>query len=133
MNMAESNRIKDLNVEINVLNAQVAVEEKAKLNWYKKWGIYLDFHKILLEEIGKRGITEEKYKKLTGGNRKMVHINKETPCITIQRSEYVPKTSNGMVGRRSDYKYNLEIMGPLYVSPKSTLPRQSSDYCIKLG
>lgn len=42
--------------------------------------------------------------------------------IPLQESRPIPKTSSALIGWRSSiYENNLEIMGPFYVSPKTTI------------
>ncbi|CAH1112628.1 unnamed protein product [Psylliodes chrysocephalus] len=131
--MSDCGHFKNLNVEINILNAQEVLEEKARKEWPQKWGFLLDFPKILLEEAAKRGISEEKYRQTM--NRKKIKCIPYEKTITtcIEPTDYIPKTSSGYVGWRCESKYTLEKLGPLYVSPKHTLPYQPPYNCIMLG
>ncbi|XP_072386955.1 uncharacterized protein [Diabrotica undecimpunctata] len=131
--MAAASQYTDYVIQTNILKSLEVLEDKARKEWHDKWGFYLEFPKIILEEASKLGYSEEQYKKITRRGKKMEMNYLEDVIISAEATDAVPTTSSAFVGWRSDRKYSLEKFGPLYVSPKHTLPYEPPSYCIKLG
>ncbi|KAL3276041.1 hypothetical protein HHI36_020770 [Cryptolaemus montrouzieri] len=119
------------NLRSTIRKEQLCNEDKAKKNWERKWGAYLDQRKFIKEELNRIGMTEEEF-------YKRISVKKPQPKYDkigweIRASEGVPKTSSGMVGWRSTLDYTLERVGPLFVSPLYTMPKEPKQNYIILG
>ncbi|RZF39610.1 hypothetical protein LSTR_LSTR001131 [Laodelphax striatellus] len=95
----------------------IRMQEIASNGWFEKWGFMTKdaVEKIYEEEAEQRGLDKDFMKKRRmRSDNKITEETKFTP-----KSGPVPDLSSGMVGwRSSDIKYNLEKVGPLYVSPR---------------
>ncbi|XP_076271803.1 uncharacterized protein LOC143203510 [Rhynchophorus ferrugineus] len=121
----------DYVIQSEVLKAQGALEKKTRTEWDKKWGFYLNFNKICLEEAERQGVSEGEWR------RRLMKQKKQAPTEDdiwqINPADFVPGTTYGHVGWRAYQKHSLEKFGPLYVSPKLTLPQEQSYSNIMLG
>ncbi|XP_066250504.1 ciliary microtubule inner protein 1-like [Euwallacea similis] len=122
---------RDLVVQYEILKSQTLLEEKACREWPRKWGFYLDFDKLMLDEAARRGISEEEYRRRT--EIRKPRGPSEPDILPIKPAQGVPVTSTGMVGWRASKEYSLEKFGPLYISPKHTLPYDLAPSSIFLG
>ncbi|XP_066155165.1 ciliary microtubule inner protein 1-like [Euwallacea fornicatus] len=121
----------DLVVQYEILKSQTLLEEKACREWPRKWGFYLDFDKLILHEAAKCGISEKEYRKRT--EIRKPRGPSEPDIWPIEPAERVPVTSTNVVGWRASKEYSLEKFGPLYISPKHTLPCDPAPSSIFLG
>ncbi|XP_074029803.1 uncharacterized protein [Leptinotarsa decemlineata] len=125
------NRTFEYITKSEVLKSQEILQEKASKEWNRKWGFYLDFDKICLEEASKRGYTPEMYRRLVEMRKNKKNL--EPDIWKAEASDNFPVTSSGYVGWRSGPNYSLEKFGSLYISPRRTLPHQPPYNCIILG
>ncbi|XP_056643851.1 uncharacterized protein C20orf85 homolog [Diorhabda sublineata] len=131
--MASTNST-DYVIQNNILKSLEVLERKARKDWDKKWKFYLDFNKFILDEAAKLGYTEKEYKRIVQQYKhKPIFYQEESVTIPVEPTQFVPKTSSAFVGWRADKKFSLEKFGPLYISPKVTLPHQPPCYTIFLG
>ncbi|KAJ8924836.1 hypothetical protein NQ315_000990 [Exocentrus adspersus] len=121
----------DLVAGNEVLKAQEILEEKARRDWPRKWGFYLEFDQFCLEEAKKRGYTEKDYRRMTVKKKPKRRL--ESDIWPPAPPKEVPQLSSGFVGWRSGPNYSLEKLGPLYISPRRTLPYEPPYRCIMLG
>ncbi|XP_050299447.1 uncharacterized protein C20orf85 homolog [Anthonomus grandis grandis] len=121
----------DLVVKYEVLRAQNLLEEKARRQWPQKWAVCLNFDKVLSETIREHGLTREEYDRRT--RFKKPKGNLEPDIWPIKPSNRIPRTSSGVIGCRAYKEYSLEKFGPLYLSPKLTLPYDPPYHSIYLA
>ncbi|CAH1156148.1 unnamed protein product [Phaedon cochleariae] len=88
-------------------------------------------HNILLEEARKNGFKNEEFGRIV--RERKSKMNLENDIWKTDAIDYVPRTSSGYVGWRSNPNSSLEKFGPLYISPRHTLPYQPPYNCIILG
>ncbi|XP_060535559.1 uncharacterized protein LOC132707654, partial [Cylas formicarius] len=110
---------------------QAVLEERARNGWKRKWGFYLEFDQICVEEARNAGLTGDEYKRRTRSQNKQAE---ETGGGDFGPAcDRCPRTTAGFIGWRAKQKDALEKFGPLYVSPKATMRPMQSYSCIILG
>ncbi|XP_075225212.1 uncharacterized protein LOC142326519 [Lycorma delicatula] len=99
----------------------IKMQEFAQAAWEEKWGFmkHEEIEKIYREEAIKRNLDEDFIEK-----RRLKYHRKtsEFPSLSLKPSGPVPMLSSGFAGwRSSDPECSLEIVGPLYVSPRLSI------------
>ncbi|KAL1517502.1 hypothetical protein ABEB36_001260 [Hypothenemus hampei] len=122
---------RDIRFKYEILKELTLVEGAARREWPGKWGFLLTFNEILLEEASKRGISKQEY--LHRSQFRKPKGFSEPPIWPARVQRPFPETTTGMIGWRSCADCLLEKFGPLYRSPKYTLPFEQGYSKIFLG
>ncbi|XP_043504587.1 uncharacterized protein C20orf85 homolog [Polistes fuscatus] len=96
----------------------IKAERETERKWLARYECLSSeyFQKVLAEECRKAALPADTFK------RKPPEDPTKCSPIPLKPSPAVPRTASAMVGWRSSrMEYNLEFIGPMYISPKWTI------------
>ncbi|XP_017770101.1 PREDICTED: uncharacterized protein C20orf85 homolog [Nicrophorus vespilloides] len=109
-----------------VMKEQIGTERRTSERWGKRWSFLLDSDQRCLQIAREPSISEQQEYSV-GGRGTMTTRRKgpKLPAVSTRDPESsgpMPLTTTGEVGWRSSKACcNLETLGPLYVSPRTTM------------